>query len=60
MKIQRHQIRDSRLPPYEDEVGQTMVEYGLVLVAVALATLGAYQAFGAGVASLVNNVTAVW
>ena len=35
-----------RLPRWEDERGQTMVEYGFVLVAVALVAIGAFQAFG--------------
>lgn len=60
MKIQQHRIQDRQLPPCGDESGQTMVEYGFVVLAVALAVIGAYQAFGAGVGSLVTNVTAVW
>lgn len=60
MKLLQHQPGDGPLPRYGDETGQTMVEYGLVLMAVALAALGAYQAFGTGVVGLVNSVTAVW
>ena len=60
MRLRQHQRDDRRLPRYVDEAGQTMVEYGLVLMALALAALGAYQAFGAGLVGLVNNVTAVW
>ena len=39
------------------EEGQTMVEYGFVLVAVALVAITAYQAFGGRVSDLVNTVT---
>ena len=49
---------DEQLPRYEGELGQTMVEYGFVLVAVALVALAAYQAFGGRVGALVNTV--VW
>lgn len=37
--------------------GQTMVEYGLVLVAVALVALVAYTALGSRVSSFVNTIT---
>lgn len=60
MTVQQHQAKDGRLPQSWEEAGQTMVEYGLVLMTVALIALGGYQVFGAGVADLVNNVTAVW
>ena len=39
------------------EEGQTMVEYGLVLVAVALVALVAYEALGARVSTFVNSIT---
>jgi Flp pilus assembly pilin Flp len=39
------------------EEGQTMVEYGLVLVAVALVALVAYNALGARVSTFVNTIT---
>jgi len=39
------------------EDGQTMVEYGLVLVAVALVALVAYNALGARVSTFVNTIT---
>jgi Flp pilus assembly pilin Flp len=37
--------------------GQTMVEYGLVLVAVALAALAAYSALGGRLVSFITNIT---
>ena len=40
----------------EREDGQTMVEYGLVLVAVAIAALVAYKALGTRVGGFVNNI----
>jgi len=39
------------------EEGQTMVEYGLVLVAVALVALVAYSALGARVSTFVNTIS---
>ena len=39
------------------EEGQTMVEYGLVLVAVALVALVAYEALGARVSTFVSSIT---
>lgn len=39
------------------EEGQTMVEYGLVLVAVALAALLAYQALGTRLTNFITNIT---
>jgi Flp pilus assembly pilin Flp len=39
------------------EEGQTMVEYGLVLVAVAIAALVAYKALGGRVGTFINNIT---
>lgn len=39
------------------EEGQIMVEYGLVLVAVALVALVAYEALGARVSTFVNSIT---
>ena len=39
------------------EEGQTMVEYGLVLVAVALVALVAYNALGNRVSTFVNTIT---
>lgn len=47
---------DTRFPRWEREDGQTMVEYGFVLVAVALVAIGAFQAFGGRVSDLVNTV----
>jgi Flp pilus assembly pilin Flp len=41
----------------EREDGQTMVEYGLVLVAVALAALVAYELLGDRVSSFINTIT---
>ena len=38
------------------EEGQTMVEYGLVLVAVAIAALTAYKLLGGKVGSFVNGI----
>jgi Flp pilus assembly pilin Flp len=38
------------------EEGQTMVEYGLVLVAVAIAALTAYKLLGGKVGTFVNNI----
>jgi Flp pilus assembly pilin Flp len=39
------------------EEGQTMVEYGLVLVAVALVALVAYNALGTRVSTFVDTIT---
>ncbi len=39
------------------EEGQTMVEYGLVLVAVALVALVAYEALGTRVSAFVDTIT---
>ncbi len=39
------------------EEGQTMVEYGLVLVAVALVALVAYNALGSRVSTFINTIT---
>ncbi len=47
---------DPRFPRWEREEGQTMVEYGFVLVAVALVAIAAFQAFGGRVSALVNTV----
>jgi len=47
---------DARFPRWEMDPGQTMVEYGLVLVAIALAAISAYQVFGGKVSALVNTV----
>ena len=47
---------DARFPRWEHESGQTMVEYGFVLVAVALVAIVAFQAFGGRVSAMVNTV----
>ncbi len=47
-----------RLPRWENDDGQTMVEYGFVMVAVALVAIAAYQAFGGRVGAMINTV--VW
>ena len=47
---------DSRFSRWEPDGGQTMVEYGFVLVAVALVAIVAFQAFGARVSALVDTV----
>ena len=39
------------------EEGQTMVEYGLVLVAVALVALVAYNALGTRVSTFIDTIT---
>jgi Flp pilus assembly pilin Flp len=52
----RRDAADEQISRCERELGQTMVEYGFVLVAVALAALVAYQAFGDRVSALVNTV----
>ena len=57
MKTRRDFPAGARLPRYGEETGQTMVEYGFVLVSVALAALVAYQAFGGRVSDLVNTIT---
>lgn len=57
MNEHRHCHSDQRLPAYGDEAGQTMVEYGFVLIAVALAVTVGYQLFGGRVSDLVNTVT---
>ncbi|MBT5775285.1 MAG: hypothetical protein HOH95_13020 [Dehalococcoidia bacterium] len=49
--------QDERLSHYGGDSGQTMVEYGLVLVAIALTAVAAFQAFGGRVSDLVNTVT---
>lgn len=49
---------DPRFSRWEQERGQTMVEYGFLLVAVALVAIAAYQAFGTRVAAMVDTV--VW
>ena len=41
----------------EAEDGQTMVEYGLVLVAVALGALAAYTFLGDNVSSFINGIS---
>lgn len=48
---------DPRFTRWEREDGQTMVEYGFVLVTVALLALAAFQLFGGRVSDLVNTVT---
>jgi Flp pilus assembly pilin Flp len=48
--------KQAELDVARDE-GQTMVEYGLVLVAVALVALVAYNALGARVSTFVNGIT---
>jgi Flp pilus assembly pilin Flp len=40
----------------EREEGQTMVEYGLVLVAVALAALVAYELLGGKIGTFINGI----
>jgi Flp pilus assembly pilin Flp len=40
----------------ESKSGQTMTEYALILAAVAVAALVAYQGLGTSIASLANNV----
>lgn len=47
---------NARFPRWDHDAGQTMVEYGFVLVAVALVAIGAFQAFGGRVSDLVNTV----
>ncbi len=47
---------DTRFSQWERDEGQTMVEYGFVLVAVALVAIGAFQLFGGRVSALVNTV----
>ena len=42
----------------EAEDGQTMVEYGLVLVAVALAAFAAYGLLGNALVTFIGNITA--
>jgi|APSaa5957512535_1039671.scaffolds.fasta_scaffold232183_1 Flp pilus assembly pilin Flp len=41
----------------EAEDGQTMVEYGLVLVAVAIAALAAYSFLGDNLTTLINSIS---
>ncbi len=38
----------ARLPQFENEEGQGMAEYGLILVLIALAAIGALGALGGG------------
>ena len=45
-----------RLPRWEDDDGQTMVEYGFVVMAVALLAIAAFQAFGGRVSAMVNTI----
>ena len=42
-------VRESR--------GQTMAEYALIMVAVAVACIAAYTALGGGVNTVINSVT---
>jgi Flp pilus assembly pilin Flp len=58
MSVDRPCETDQRLPQCDGEAGQTMVEYGFVLVGVALVAVAGYQAFGGRVGALVNTV--VW
>ena len=37
--------------------GQTMAEYALIMVAVAVACIAAYTALGGGVNTVINSVT---
>jgi Flp pilus assembly pilin Flp len=47
----------TRFSRLERDDGQTMVEYGFVLVTIALVAITAYQLFGGRVSDLVNTVT---
>jgi Flp pilus assembly pilin Flp len=47
---------DARFSRWQAESGQTMVEYGFVLIAIAVAALTAFQVFGGRVSDLVNTV----
>ena len=49
---------DLEVRKMEAEEGQTMVEYGLVLVAVALVAYVAFTALGSGLSTFIGNITA--
>lgn len=57
VRVEADRDTDARFPRWEREAGQTMVEYGFVLVAIALVAITAYQAFGGRVSDLVNTVS---
>jgi Flp pilus assembly pilin Flp len=42
----------------ESESGQDLVEYGLIVTAIALAAIGGIQHFASAVATLFNNIDA--
>lgn len=55
-KINGYLLRKQAEMDIAREEGQTMVEYGLVLVAVALVALVAYNALGARVSAFVDTI----
>ena len=40
----------------EDEAGQGLVEYGLILVLIAVVTIGVLTALGTSIVDILNNV----
>jgi Flp pilus assembly pilin Flp len=56
-KINGYLLRKQAEMDVAREEGQTMVEYGLVLVAVALVALVAYEALGDRVSTFVDTIT---
>lgn len=56
-KINGYLLRKQAELEIAREEGQTMVEYGLVLVAVALVALVAYNALGTRVSTFVDTIT---
>lgn len=46
----------ARLPQFENEEGQGMAEYGLILALIAVAAIAAYTSLGGGVVDKVTDV----
>jgi Flp pilus assembly pilin Flp len=40
----------------KDEKGQTVIEYGLIALLVAVATIGSYRALGSGVQGALDTI----
>jgi Flp pilus assembly pilin Flp len=55
-KLNGYLLRKQAELEIAQEEGQTMVEYGLVLVAVALVALVAYNALGSRVSTFINSI----
>ena len=55
-RLNGYLIRNQAEMEIAREEGQTMVEYGLVLVAVALVALVAYNALGTRVSTFIDSI----